>query len=114
MVILSGRRPDGGRCECTISRMRGRRGWMPAKFAARRWIALPLVLLGTLVTAASAQGALNLQNPVAAPADTNAGHHSNFNLSFNIAGTDHIKNLVTELPAGLVGNPQAAGFCVPV
>ena len=87
---------------------------MPARFAARCWIALPLVLLGTLVTAASAQAALNLQNPVAAPADTNAGHHSNFTLSFNIAGTDHIKNLVTELPAGLVGNPQAAGFCVPV
>ncbi len=86
---------------------------MPARFAARRWIALPLVLLGALLPAASAQAALDLTSPVAAPDNTNAGAHSNFNLSFNISGTDHIKNLVTELPPGLVGAPTAAGYCVP-
>src|SRR2546423_834646 len=86
---------------------------MPACSATRRWIALPLVLLGMLLPA-SAQAALGLSGASAAPSNTNAGAHSNFNLSFNITGADHIKNLVTELPPGLVGNPQSAGFCVPI
>jgi hypothetical protein len=86
---------------------------MRVRIAGRRWIALPLVLLGTLIPAASAQAALGMTNAVAAPVNTNAGAHSNFNLSFDI-GSDHIKNLVTELPPGLVGNPTSAGYCVPI
>jgi RTX calcium-binding nonapeptide repeat (4 copies) len=74
-------------------------------------IAFSAVLLVALLPAASAQAALSLANGVAAPASTQAGAHTNFTLSFDISGPDHIKNLVTELPAGLVGNPTSAGLC---
>jgi RTX calcium-binding nonapeptide repeat (4 copies) len=80
-------------------------------------MALPVVLLAMLLPAGSAQGALGLANGVAAPASTQAGAHSNFTVSFNITGPDHIRNLLTELPPGLVGNPQAGGpngFCSPI
>jgi hypothetical protein len=83
---------------------------MPVKIA-RRWIAFPLALLAMLVPVASAQAALGLANGVAAPSNTQAGAHSNFNLSFDITDSDHIKSLLTELPPGLVGNPQSAAFC---
>jgi hypothetical protein len=86
---------------------------MPTRFVVRRWIALPLVLLGMLLPTTSAQAAIGLANPVAAPTSTQAGAHSNFNVSFDSTGTDDVRNLTTELPPGLVGNPQAAGFCVP-
>ena len=49
---------------------------MPAKIAARRCMALPLLLLGALIPATSAHAALNLANPVAAPVNTDAGAHS--------------------------------------
>jgi RTX calcium-binding nonapeptide repeat (4 copies) len=88
---------------------------MQARIATKRWIALPLALFATVLPAASAQAALGLANAVATPTpDTNAGHHSDFNLSFDITGADHIKDLVTELPPGLVGNPTSAGYCVPI
>lgn len=87
---------------------------MPAKFAARRWIALSSVLLGALIPATSAQAALNLSaNPNnGRPDDTQAGAHSDFHVNFNV-GSDHIRTLSTELPPGLVGNPQSAAFCAP-
>jgi RTX calcium-binding nonapeptide repeat (4 copies) len=84
---------------------------MSARNATRRLIALPLALLALLIPVGAAQADLSLTGPVAAPADTHAGHHSNFTLSFNVSGGDHIQNLTTELPPGLVGNPQAANFC---
>jgi hypothetical protein len=87
---------------------------MPGKIAVRRWIALPLVLLGTLLPAASAQAAFSIGSAVAAPANPQAGAHSNFNLSYATNGDEDIRNLVTALPPGLVGNPQSAGFCSPV
>jgi Ca2+-binding RTX toxin-like protein len=87
---------------------------MPAKIAARRWIALPLVLIGTLLPAAAAQADFGIANPSAAPTNTQAGAHSNFNLSYDTTGSDDIRNLTTQLPPGLVGNPQSAGFCVPI
>jgi hypothetical protein len=82
---------------------------MPCDSPMRRLIALPVVLLGLLIPAASAQAALNLTGASAAPENTNAGAHSNFTVNFTISGPDHIRNL----PPGLVGNPQSAGFCVP-
>jgi RTX toxins and related Ca2+-binding proteins len=72
------------------------------------------VLLGTLVPAASAQASFSLGSTVAAPTNTQAGGHYNFNLSYATNGDEDIRNLVTDLPPGLVGNPQAAGFCSPV
>jgi hypothetical protein len=86
------------------------------KMTARRWFALPVTLLGLLLPVASAQAAFGIANPVAAPTPNDAGAHSNFSLSFDITGDENIRNLVTELPPGLVGNPQAGGpngFCAP-
>jgi hypothetical protein len=90
----------------------GMRGRMPSlRRTRRRWIALPVLLLALLLPVASAQAALSLGSGVAAPANPQAGAHSNFNLSFQITGPDHIRNLVTELPPGLVGAPTSAGLC---
>jgi hypothetical protein len=89
---------------------------MPISSAAGRWIAFPVVLLGLLLPAASAQAALNM-TATAAPANTQAGAHSDFSLNLNIGGSDDIKDLTTELPPGLVGNPQSGGpngFCSPI
>jgi hypothetical protein len=88
---------------------------MPVSIAAGRWIALPVVLLGMLLPA-SAQAALNM-TATAAPANPQAGAHSNFALSINVGGSDDLKDLTTELPPGLVGNPQSGGpngFCSPI
>ncbi len=86
---------------------------MPTRLAAGRWLALPLLVLSVLIPAASAQAAFSLSGINAAPANPQAGAHSNFTLSYNTPGDEDIRNLVTALPPGLVGNPQAAGFCVP-
>lgn len=85
------------------------RGWMPARLG-RAWIASALAMLAALLSAGSAHAALTFSNAVAAPANTQAGAHSNFTLSFDIAGDD-IKNLTTELPPGLVGAPTSAPYC---
>ncbi|MGH2981490.1 MAG: calcium-binding protein [Solirubrobacterales bacterium] len=85
---------------------------MPKRFVAR-WTALSVVLLGTLLPAASAHAAFGISGAIAQPTNTQAGAHSNFHLSYNTTGDEDIRNLTTELPAGLVGNPQAAAFCVP-
>jgi hypothetical protein len=90
--------------------MSNKGGWMPIDFSSR-WVALPLVLLASLVPAASAHGALTLSGASAAPVNTQAGAHSNFTLSFNVTGGDQLRNLVTELPAGLVGNPTSVSYC---
>jgi RTX calcium-binding nonapeptide repeat (4 copies) len=85
---------------------------MATEIGARRWAAPALAVLGLLLAGSPAQAAMSFSNPHAAPANTQAGAHSDFTLSFEISG-DHIRNLTTELPPGLVGNPQSAGFCVP-
>jgi hemolysin type calcium-binding protein len=91
---------------------------MPGKWFRKRLIALALVLLGVLLPAASAQAALGLTaNPDnGRPDNLQAGAHSNFHVDFNVTGTDQLKTLKTELPPGLVGNPQAPGLglCVPI
>jgi RTX calcium-binding nonapeptide repeat (4 copies) len=84
---------------------------MSARNARRRLIALPLALLGLLIPVASAQAAFTLGSASAAPTNTQAGAHSDFNLSYATGGDEDIRNLVTALPAGLVGNPQSAAFC---
>src|SRR4051794_28776038 len=86
---------------------------MKARNATRSWIALPLALLGMLVPVASAQAAFSIGSASAAPTNTQAGAHSDFNLSYATNGDEDIRNLVTALPAGLVGNPQSAAFCTP-
>ena len=83
---------------------------MPIGFPSR-WIALPLVIAGSLVPAASAQAAFGISGAVAQPSNTQAGAHSNFSLSYDTTGDEDIRNLVTELPPGLVGNPTAVSYC---
>ena len=84
-----------------------------SRSTAGRALAFPIVLLALLLPAASAQAAFSLSGVSAAPANPQAGAHSNFTLSYNTNGDEDIRNLVTALPPGLVGNPQAAGLCVP-
>jgi hypothetical protein len=91
-------------------------GRMPLSRSARRWIALPLALLASLLAATSAQAAFSLSGISATPASTQAGAHTNFTLAYDTPGDEDIRNLVTALPPGLVGNPQAGGpngFCAP-
>ena len=83
---------------------------MPAKIAARRWIALPFVLVGLLFFAAPASAAFSLSGLVAAPDNTQAGAHPNFHVHVGITGNEDIDSVTTELPPGLVGNPLAPGL----
>ena len=52
-----------------------------------------------------------MSNVKAAPADTKAGAHSDFTLSFDLGGSETIKDLDVNLPAGLLGNPNNAAKC---
>ncbi len=88
-------------------------GRAPIRRSAGRWLASPFLLFVMLIPAAPAQAAFSLGSVSAAPASPQAGAHSNFTLSYATNGDEDIRNLVTALPPGLVGNPQAAGFCVP-
>src|SRR5512133_2898472 len=80
-----------------------------------RWLAVPLALLGLLLSAAPANAQLDLTaaSDNGRPDNTQAGAHSNFHVHFTVNGSDNLRTLRTELPPGLVGNPQAAGVCAP-
>ncbi len=59
-------------------------------------------------------GALGLQNLAAAPTDTQAGAHSDFNVHVEFSSPgDHVQDMTIHLPAGLVGNPTVAPLCTP-
>lgn len=83
---------------------------MPAKIAARRWIALLLVIVGLLFFAAPASAAFSLSGLVAQPDNAQAGAHPNFHVHVGITGDEDIDSVTTELPPGLVGNPLAPGL----
>ena len=89
---------------------------------ARVSISLPdmlfrrLTLLASAIfvlAAAPAQADITVTNIQAKPADTKAGGHSDFTLSFDVGGSEDIKDLDVNLPAGLLGNPNAATQCTP-
>src|SRR3954451_12139287 len=65
------------------------------------------------VAAAPAQADFTVTNIKPAPADTKAGGHSDFTLSFDVGGSEAIKDLDVNLPAGLLGNPNAPTKCTP-
>ena len=66
-----------------------------------------------LLPAASAQAAFGTQRRLGRAGQHPGRRALELHLSFDHHGDEDIKNLVTELPPGLVGNPQSAGFCVP-
>jgi hypothetical protein len=75
-----------------------------------------LAALCMLAAPAAASAAPEVQNAKAAPASTAAGAHSDFTVSFDVAGLgavggggDDLKFLQLDLPPGLVGNPTAPG-----
>src|SRR3954454_15104406 len=75
----------------------------------RRIALLALTLIA--VAAAPAQADFTVTNVQAAPADTKAGGHSDFTLAFDLGGSESIKDLDVNLPAGLLGNPNAPTKC---
>jgi hypothetical protein len=72
---------------------------------------LLLTVAIALLAAAPAQADISVTNVKAAPADTKAGGHSDFTLSFDLGGSESIKDLDVNLPAGLLGNPNNAAKC---
>src|SRR3954469_5422270 len=66
-----------------------------------------------LLAAAPDQADITVTNVHAASADTQAGGDSDFTLSFDVGGSEAIKDLDVNLPAGLLGNPNAPTKCTP-
>jgi hypothetical protein len=75
----------------------------------RRLIGTLAVAAALLILPASAQ-ALGLSNLSAAPADTQAGAHSDFHIHMGFSG-GQVKDLTVGLPPGMVGNPNATLKC---
>jgi hypothetical protein len=76
-----------------------------------RRLALPLLLCAVLVAPAAAQADITISNVQAKPADTKAGANSDFTLSFDLGGSETIKDLDVNMPPGLLGNPNNATRC---
>jgi hypothetical protein len=70
-----------------------------------------LALFVVLLAPASASADITVSSVQAKPASTNAGANSDFTLSFNLGGSESIRDLDVNLPAGLIGNPNNAGKC---
>jgi hypothetical protein len=71
---------------------------------AGRTLIAAVALLGFLLPA-SAEAAIPVQNPIGKPLDTTrAGASTRFRLRFQLGGSEHIKDLTTRLPRGLIPN----------
>jgi hypothetical protein len=79
------------------------------KRTPRRVVGLLIAVAALCVLPASAQ-ALSLSGLAAAPADTQAGAHSNFHIHMDFAG-GQVKDLTIGLPPGQIGDPNAAPLC---
>jgi hypothetical protein len=64
-----------------------------------------------LLAAAPAHADITVSNVHAASASPQAGAHSNFTLSFQLGGSESIRDLDVNLPPGLLGNPNAVARC---
>jgi hypothetical protein len=78
---------------------------MPLRLAL---LALPVALL---FAAPAAQADITVSNVSAKPANVKAGANSDFTLSFELGGSETIRDLDLNLPAGLIGNPNNAAQC---
>jgi hypothetical protein len=78
----------------------------------RRVIAATALAVAIAVLAAApAYADFTVSNFSAAPSSTQAGAHSAFNVSFDLGGSETIRDLDLMLPPGLVGNPSSATRC---
>src|SRR3954451_24013893 len=68
-------------------------------------------LCAALLAPAAAHADITVSNVQAKPADTKAGGNSNFTLSFDLGGSETIRDLDVNLPPGLLGNPNSATRC---
>jgi hypothetical protein len=69
------------------------------------------VLAAALAIPAAAQADITVSGVQAAPKETPAGAHSDFTLKFDLGGSESIRDLDVNLPAGLIGNPNSAPKC---
>ena len=74
-------------------------------------IAILVVLCVALAAPAAASADITVSNVSAKPADTKAGANSDFTLSFDLGGSETIRDLGVNLPPGLLGNPNNAARC---
>src|SRR3954453_15466232 len=76
---------------------------------------LQLVLMAAVCAAllapAAASADITVSNVQAKPADTKAGANSDFTMSFDLGGSETIRDLDVNLPPGLLGNPNNAAKC---
>jgi hypothetical protein len=70
-----------------------------------------LVLAILAIAAGPAQADITVSNVNAKPANMKAGASSDFTLSFDLGGSESIRDLDLNLPAGLIGNPNNAAQC---
>jgi hypothetical protein len=75
----------------------------------RRLVGALIAAAAMLALPASAQ-ALGLSGLVAAPANTQAGAHSDFHLHMDFSG-GQVKDLTIGLPPGMIGDPNATPLC---
>jgi hypothetical protein len=73
--------------------------------------ALLVALCVAMLAPAAARADITVSNVQAKPADTKAGAHSDFTLSFDLGGSETIRDLDVQLPPGLLGNPTGAAKC---
>src|SRR3954453_12371624 len=73
--------------------------------------ALLAALCAALLAPAAAHADITVSNVQAKPADTKAGANSDFTLSFDLGGSETIRDLDVQLPPGLLGNPNNAAKC---
>jgi hypothetical protein len=77
-----------------------------------RALALAILICALLAPPSTAWADFQLTGLAAAPADTSAGAHSDFTLSFGVEDpAKDLRDLAIHLPPGLVGNPQAVPRC---
>jgi hypothetical protein len=77
-----------------------------------RALGLAVLICALLAPASTAWADFQLTGLAAAPADTSAGAHSDFTLSFSVEDpAKDLRDLAIHLPPGLVGNPEAVPRC---
>lgn len=64
-----------------------------------------------LAAAPASAAPVTVTDVAAAPADKQAGAHSDFTLSFKLGGDSSVRDLDIDLPPGLIGNPNIVGRC---